>query len=106
MVAQFDVYLVTLDPTLGGEMKKTRPCVIISPNEMNRPLNTVIIAPMTSTVRGYPTRSTLSFQGKKGEIALDQMRAIDKKRLIKKMGAIHPSASKKALSILQEMFSS
>lgn len=83
MVNRFDVYLVALDPTLGSEIKKTRPCVVISPDEMNRHLNTVIIAPLTSTRKKYPTRVGLSFQGKKGDIVLDQIRTVDKKRLVK-----------------------
>lgn len=105
MVNQFDVYLVALDPTLGSEIKKTRPCLIISPNEMNRGLNTVLVAPMTTTQRSYPTRVKTTFQGKKGDIALDQMRAIDKKRLIKGLGQIHKLSARKTLEMLQEMFS-
>ncbi len=105
MVAQFDVYLVSLDPTLGSEIKKTRPCLIISPNEMNNALSTVLIAPMTTSLRSYPSRAQTTFQGTKGDIALDQMRAIDKKRLVKKLGVINSTTSKKILSILQEIFS-
>ena len=105
MVNQFDVYLVALDPTLGSEIKKTRPCLVISPNEMNRGLNTVLIAPMTTTLRNYPTRVKTTFKGKKGDVALDQVRAIDKKRLVKYLGQIHKSAAHKTLSVLQETFS-
>jgi mRNA interferase MazF len=86
VIKRFEIYLITLDPTLGSEIQKTRPCVIISPDEMNHYLNTVIIAPLTSTKRTYPTRINCSFDGKEGQIALDQMRAIDKSRLVKKLG--------------------
>jgi len=105
MVKQFDVYLVSLDPTQGSEIKKTRPCLIISPDEMNQPLNTVLIAPMTTSVRSYPSRIKTTFQGKKGDIALDQIRAIDKRRLIKRLGSVNHSAANKTLLLLQEMFS-
>ncbi len=105
MVAQFDVYLISLDPTLGSEIKKTRPCLVVSPNEMNNALNTVLIAPMTTNIRGYPSRVQTTFQGTKGDIALDQMRAVDKKRLVKKLGIINAGTSKKVINILQEMFS-
>lgn len=103
-VQRFEVHLISLDPTKGSEIKKTRPCVIISPNEMNDHIRTVIIAPMTSTLRNYPTRVTTSFQGKKGQIVLDQIRTVDKKRLIKKLGSISGTAEEKVLNILQEMF--
>lgn len=81
-----DVYLVDLNPTKGAEIKKTRPAVIISPDEMNNTIKTVIIAPLTSTIRAYPFRVDCTFQRKNGQIALDQIRSLDKKRLIKKMG--------------------
>ena len=105
MVKQFDVYLVSLDPTRGSEIKKTRPCLIVSPNEMNRALNTVLIAPMTTSLRNYPTRIKTTFQGKKGDVALDQLRAIDKHRLLKRLGSVHHAAASKTLARLQEMFS-
>ncbi|AXG69610.1 endoribonuclease MazF [Kordia sp. SMS9] len=105
MVNQFEVHLVSLDPTTGREIKKTRPCVIISPDEMNHVLSTVIIAPMTSTVRKYPTRVLSEFQDKKGSIVLDQIRTVDKKRLVKKLGIIDYNSANKTLAILQEMFS-
>ncbi len=105
MVKQFDVYLVSLDPTQGSEIKKTRPCLIISPDEMNQPLNTVLIAPMTTALRNYPSRVKTTFHGKKGDIALDQIRAIDKRRLLKRLGSINHSAASKTLLLLQEMFS-
>jgi len=104
-VQRFDVYLISLDPTQGSEIKKTRPCLIISPDEMNRHIRTVIIAPMTSTVKNYPSRVTTTFQKKRGQIVLDQIRTVDKQRLIKKVGTISSSAQDKTLSVLQEMFS-
>ena len=104
-VQRFDVYLISLDPTKGSEIKKTRPCLIISPNEMNRHIRTVIIAPMTSTVKNYPSRVTTTFQKKRGQIVLDQIRTVDKKRLLKKLGTINSSAQDKTLNVLQEMFS-
>ena len=105
MVNRFDVYLVNLDPTIGSEIRKTRPAVIISPNEINHHLNTVIIAPMTTTIRSYPTRIKLNFQGKNGQIALDQLRTIDQVRLIKHLGTLKPSINKVIVSVLLEMFS-
>lgn len=104
-VERFDVFLISLDPTKGSEIKKTRPCLIISPNEMNRHIRTVIVAPMTSTIRNYPTRVTTTFEGKKGQIVLDQIRTVDKQRLIKKLGRISSAAQDKTLRTLQEMFS-
>lgn len=104
MVNRFEVYLVSLDPTKGAEIKKSRPCLIISPDEMNNALNTVITAPMTSTIRNYPTRIQTTFQGKKGEIVLDQIRAVDKMRLFKKLGSINSNTSSKVLTALTEIF--
>lgn len=104
-VERFDVYLIALDPTKGSEIKKTRPCLIISPDEMNRHIRTVIIAPMTSTIKNYPSRVTTTFQKKRGQIVLDQIRTVDKQRLIKKLGTISSSAQDKTLNVLQEMFS-
>ena len=103
-VQRFEVHLISLDPTKGSEIRKTRPCVIISPNEMNKHIRTIIIAPMTSTIKNYPTRITTTFQGKKGQIVLDQIRTVDKSRLIKKMGSISSSARENVLSVLHEMF--
>jgi mRNA interferase MazF len=104
-VERFDVYLISLDTTKGSEIKKTRPCLVISPDEMNRHIRTVIIAPMTSTVKNYPSRVTTTFQKKRGQIVLDQIRTVDKQRLIKKMGKVSSSAQDKTLNVLQEMFS-
>lgn len=103
-VRRFDVFLISLDPTKGSEIKKTRPCLIISPDEMNRHIRTVIVAPMTSTVKSYPTRVTTTFQNKRGQIVLDQIRTVDKQRLIKKLGTISATSQKKVLNTLQEMF--
>ena len=103
-IARFEVYLVSLDPTQGSEMKKTRPCLVISPDEMNRYIATVIVAPMTTRGRSYPTRVPCTFQGKKGEIVLDQIRTVDKTRLVRKLGKISPHTQRKVLEILQEMF--
>jgi len=105
MVAKrFDVFLVNLDPTVGREIRKARPCLIISPDEMNRFISTVIIAPMTTRGRAYPTRIPCTFQGKQGQVVLDQIRTIDKVRLSLKLGRINKPTQDKVLSILREMF--
>ena len=104
VVNRFDIYIVSLEPTRGSEIKKTRPCVVISPNEMNHHINTVIIAPMTSSSKKYPTRVPIEFQSKKGQIVLDQIRTVDKARLIKKIGQLKKSTYEKVASTLQEMF--
>ncbi len=105
MVAKrFEVYLVNLEPTKGSEIKKTRPCLIISPDEMNRHIDTVIVAPMTTKGRRYPTRVSVTFQGKVGQIVLDQIRTIDKSRLIRKLGLISKQTQNGVLLILNEMF--
>lgn len=101
-----DVYLVDLNPTMGAEIKKTRPAVIISPNEMNNTLKTVIIAPLTSTIRAYPFRVDCTFQRKRGQIALDQIRSLDKKRLIKKLGNFSTPKINNILSRILMIFSS
>ncbi len=103
-VSRFDVYLIDLDPTCGYEMQKTRPCLIISPNEMNNHIATVIIAPMTTRGRSYPTRVTCTFQGKHGQIVLDQIRTVDKSRLVKKLGTISKQTRQKVLDVLAEVF--
>jgi len=105
MVAKrFEVYLVNLDPTVGREIKKTRPCLVISPDEMNQHIATVIIAPMTTKGRSYPTRIPCRFQGKEGQIVLDQIRTVDKVRLVKKLGQLSNEIQKQVLAILAEMF--
>ena len=104
VVKRFDVYLINLDPTIGSEIKKTRPCVVLSPDEMNRHLTTAIIAPMTTTERSYPTRVSVHFQEKAGQIVLDQLRTVDKKRLIKRLGRLKKPTTTKVLDKLAEMF--
>lgn len=105
MVAnRFDVYLINLDPTVGSEIQKTRPCLIISPDEMNRHVHTVIVAPMTSATKGYPTRVNCSFKKKTGQIVLDQIRTIDKKRLVKRLGSVDAKTQLEVISVLQRLF--
>ncbi len=104
VISRFDVWLITLDPTQGHEMRKTRPCVVISPDEMNRHLQTHIVALMTTKGRPYPTRVSVKFQGKEGQVALDQIRTVDRVRLMKKLGSLNPAAQRKSLEILSEMF--
>ena len=100
-----EVWLVSLDPTQGAEIQKTRPCLIVSPDEMNQHLRTVIIAPLTTVVRPYPTRVAVRFKGKTGQVALDQLRAVDRQRLVRKLGTIAASTAQGASAILVEMFS-
>jgi mRNA interferase MazF len=102
---RFDVSLANLDPTIGSEIKKTRPCVIISPDEMNRHIRTVIVAPMTTAGKDYPTRVPCMFNKKKGQIVLDQIRTIDKIRLLKNLGTISPETQLKVVTILHKLFS-
>lgn len=102
--ARFDVFLINLDPTIGAEIQKTRPCVIISPDEMNRHLRTIIIAPMTSTIKDYPSRVPVKFKGKKGNIVLDQMRAVDLERLVTYWGPLDSATAERVCSVLMEMF--
>lgn len=104
VIKRFDVYLIDLDPTVGSEIKKTRPCLVISPDEMNRNIRTVIVVPMTTAVKPYPTRVFCEFQGKKGQIVLDQIRTTDKSRLIKKVGTVDPQTQAELISTLQSMF--
>ncbi len=104
VAARFDVHLVSLNPTRGHEIRKTRPCLIISPDEMNRHIATVIVAPMTTKGRDYPTRVPVAFRRKQGQIALDQIRAVDKARLIKRLGKIDDATARRVLSTLGEMF--
>jgi len=106
MVAnRFDVYLTNLDPTVGSEIQKTRPCLVISPDEMNKHIRTVIVAPITTVGKNYPTRVSCTFKRKKGQIVLDQIRTIDKTRLVKKLGTIDPGTQLKVITILQRLFS-
>ncbi len=103
VVSQYDIFLISLDPTIGHEIKKSRPCVIISPDEMNKYISTVIIAPMTSKSHSYPTRVPIKFMGKNGWIVLDQLRTVDKKRLIKKFGRLDQKTTDKIKSVIKEM---
>lgn len=103
---RFDIILVSLDPSLGNEIQKTRPCIIVSPDEMNNFLKTVIIAPMTTVIRDYPSRILIDFQGKNGNIALDQIRTIDKSRIVKKLGKIIDIKKQKEITnLLVDIFS-
>ena len=104
VVRRFEVYLVCLDPTMGSEIRKTRPCLVISPDEMNRHIATVIVAPMTTKGKDYPTRVSCSFKGKQGQVVLDQLRTVDKSRLVKNLGIISQEAQANVLSILAEIF--
>jgi mRNA interferase MazF len=104
VIKRFDVYLVNLDPTIGSEIRKARPCLIISPDEMNRYIATVIVAPMTTKGRDYPTRVQCAFKGKEGQVVLDQLRTVDKSRLVQKLGRIDQQTQEEILSILAEMF--
>jgi mRNA interferase MazF len=99
-----EVWLISLDPSLGSGIKKTRPCLVVSPNEMNEPLQTVLVAPITTTLRNYPTRITARFKGKTGQVALDQIRAVDRERLIRKLGVISERAARQTSDTLLEMF--
>ena len=101
---RFDVYLITLNPTRGAEIKKTRPCLIVSPNEMNDHISTVIVAPMTSKGRNYPTRIACRFQGTRGQIVLDQIRTVDKTRLVKKLGRVSATTQDRVLGGLAAIF--
>lgn len=104
LVGRFEVFLIRLDPMEGHEIRKTRPCVVVSPDEMNRHVRTVIVAPMTTRSRPYPTRVPLRFRGKQGQVALDQIRSVDASRLVRRLGRIEPSTGARVLTILQEMF--
>jgi len=104
VVKRFDVYLVNLDPTVGSEIRKARPCLIISPDEMNRHIATIIVAPMTSKGRDYPTRVNCTFKGKKGQVVLDQIRTVDKIRLYQKLGTLDKKTQTVVLSVLAELF--
>jgi mRNA interferase MazF len=100
---QYEIVLVGLDPTVGAEMKKTRPCIVISPVEMNDWLRTIQIAPLTTNTKGYPWRVPITFQRKKGMVALDQIRTIDKRRVIKLIGSARPPVIQAVKSVIEEM---
>ena len=103
-VDRFGIYLINLDPTIGSEIQKTRPCLIVSPDEMNHNLRTVIVAPMTTRSRSYPTRVACRFKGKDGQVALDQIRSVDRIRLIKKLGSLDAKSAASVIKVLQEIF--
>ncbi len=104
VVKRFDVYLVALDPTMGAEIQKTRPCLVLSPDDMNEYLATAIVAPMTTKGKHYPTRIACRFQGKQGQVILDQLRTVDQARLIKHLGRISTATQKAVLAVLAELF--
>lgn len=104
VVHRFDVYLVNLDPTVGSEIRKTRPCLVISPDEMNHWIRTMIVAPMTTKGQSYPSRVACEFEGKKGQIVLDQIRTVDKARLGHKLGRIDQITQVSVLATLAEIF--
>ena len=104
VVERFAIYLVALDPTQGHEMRKTRPCVVISPDEMNGHAQTAIVAPMTTGAHPYPTRVPVTFRRKRGHIVLDQVRTVDRERLLKRLGRLDPATASQVLARLQEMF--
>jgi len=104
VTGRFNVFLVRLDPTAGAETAKTRPGVVVSPDKLNRTVSTVIIAPMTTVRRGWPTRVEITFQGKTGEIALDQIRAVDKSRLVKRLGKLDSDTANAVIDALGELF--
>ena len=104
VVNRFDVYLINLNPSVGSVVKKIRPCLIISPDEMNRHIRTVIVAPMTTAGKEYPTRISCTFKKKKVQIVTDQIRTIDKSRLIKRLGTIDPNTQLEVIAVLQSLF--
>lgn len=99
-----EVWLVALDPSRGAEIRKTRPCLVVSPDEMNEPLQTVLVVPMTTTLRSYPTRVNVTFRGKGGQVALDQLRAVDRQRLVRKLGNLNRHTAEEVSRVLVEMF--
>lgn len=104
MIRRFDIVLVNLDPVVGHEIRRTRPCLIISPDEMNRTIDTFIVAPMTTKGRAYPTRVPCTFRGKSGQIVLDQIRTIDRARIASRLGRVAEEAQRAVLAALQELF--
>lgn len=104
VINRFEVHLVALDPTIGSEIRKTRPCLVVSPDDMNHALRTAIVAPMTTKGRPYPTRVSCRFKGKDGQVVLDQIRSVDQSRLVKKLGRIDSQSATEVLDLLREMF--
>ena len=103
-ISQYDIVLVNLDPTVGSDIRKTRPCVVISPDEINYNLNTIVIAPMTSKSRNYPTRVKVLYNKTEGFVVIDQIRTIDKKRIVKRFSTLHPAEIKIVKAIIKETF--
>lgn len=103
-INRFEVYVINLDPTIGSEIKKTRPCIVISPDEINHNIRTLIVAPLTTRGQVYPTRVPCRFKGKNGQVVLDQIRAVDRSRLVKKLGRMDEKTAALVLEVLQEMF--
>lgn len=103
-VGRFDVFLVNLDPTVESEIRKSRPCVVVSPDELNRRIRTVVVAPMTTRGRPYPSRVAIHFGGQDGQVAIDQLRTVDKARLVRHLGALEPHEMASVLDILREFF--
>jgi mRNA interferase MazF len=103
-IKRFEVYLVNLDPTVGAEIQKTRPCLVVSPDEMNQHLRTIIVVPLTTGGQDYPTRVACRFKGKDGQVVLDQVRTVDRGRLLKRWGRLDSKTSARVLEVLQEMF--
>ena len=101
---RFEVWLVSLDPTRGSEIRKTRPCVVVSPDELNRNIHTVVVAPMTTAPREYPTRVSLRFEGRDGRIVLDQIRTVDRTRLLRRLGIVPNVTARRVCGVLVEMF--
>jgi mRNA interferase MazF len=104
VINRFEVHLVALDPTIGSEIKKTRPCLVVSPDEINHNIRTVIVAPMTTRGQSYPTRVPCRFQRRNGQVVLDQIRSVDRLRLVKKLGRIDADTATAVLDVLREMF--
>lgn len=103
-VARFDVFVVNLDPTIGSEIRKSRPCVVVSPDELNRYVRTVVVAPLTTARRPYPSRVPVHVDGKDGQVVVDQLRTVDKARLAKRLGALSPDEAAAVLEVLREFF--
>ena len=103
-ISQYDIVLVNLDPTIGSEMKKTRPCIVLSPNEMNKHLQTIVVAPMTSNSKPYPTRVEVNHKSTKGWIAIDQIRTIDRMRIVKRFEMLTDKEIEKVKTVIQETF--
>jgi mRNA interferase MazF len=104
VASRSDVFLVNLDPTVGSEIRKTRPCLVVSPDEMNRHIRTVIVAPMTRKGHAYPTRVPCRFRGRAGQVVLDQIRTVDAARLVRKRGRLDGATGARVLAVLAEMF--